>query len=176
MTGPTGAAGAAGPAGAQGLAGPTGVQGPNLVGPTGSVGAVGNAGGQGVSGETGTQGYAMNGSTGATGSAGAAGAQGEKAAIGAQGQAWIVNQWTEYRKIDFGTNAAKIHSSGMKTITEIAAYSAQNPSLQIGIDGSMNSGSAQPINQDLSDRRLAPFHRADSGRRAFSQDRDGRVQ
>jgi OmpA family protein/collagen triple helix repeat protein len=160
MTGPTGAAGAVGPAGVQGPSGPSGVQGPNLVGPTGSTGVVGNAGGQGVSGDTGAQGYAMNGSMGATGPSGDAGTQGTKGPIGAQGQAGIVNHWTEYRQINFRKNAATIHSSGMNTISEIAAYSAKNPSLQIGIDGSMNSSSAQPIDQDLSDRRVSAVRTA----------------
>ena len=37
----------------------------------------------------------------------------------------------------------------------MAAYVAQNPSLELGLDGSVNSASAHPINQDLSDRRVS---------------------
>lgn len=87
--------------------------------------------------------------------------QGTKGPIGAQSDVGIVNHWTRYRQINFGkNNAAKIPSSGMNTISEIASYSAQNPSLQIGIDGSMNSGSEQPVNQDLSNRRVSAVRNA----------------
>jgi len=40
-------------------------------------------------------------------------------------------------------------------VSEIAAYMKQNPSLRIGIDGSMDPRGTDPRNQDLSDRRIS---------------------
>jgi outer membrane protein OmpA-like peptidoglycan-associated protein len=154
MVGPAGPNGPAGPAGAQGLAGQAGANGATLVGPTGPEGRSGALGEQGVNGETGAQGYAMAGRAGAAGPSGDAGAQGPMGPAGAQGQVGIVNRWTPYREITFDRNAADIEPSGMSTISAIARYMAQNPSLELGIDGSMDSASTTPANQDLSTRRV----------------------
>lgn len=155
MIGPAGPSGPAGPAGAQGLAGQTGANGATLVGPTGPEGRSGALGAQGVSGDTGASGYAMAGRAGAAGPSGDVGAQGPTGPTGAQGQVGIVNRWTQYREITFESDAADIEPSGMNTISGIAAYMAQNPSLELGLDGSMNSASTEPANQDLSNRRVS---------------------
>lgn len=160
MIGPAGPNGPVGPAGAQGLAGGTGANGATLVGPTGAQGASGAEGAQGVSGETGAQGYAMAGSAGPAGPSGDVGELGQTGPTGAQGQVGMVSRWTPYREITFDSNAADIEPSGMSTITEIAAYMAQNPSLELGIDGSINSASTEPLNQDLSNRRVSAVHDA----------------
>jgi hypothetical protein len=154
MVGPAGPNGPAGPAGAQRLAGQTGANGATLVGPTGPEGRSGALGEQGVSGETGAQGYAMAGSAGAAGPSGGVGVQGLTGPAGAQGQVGMVNQWTPYREITFDRDAAAIEPSGVSTISEIAAYMAQNPSLELGIDRSTNSASSTPTNQDLNTRRV----------------------
>ncbi|MGA7763687.1 MAG: OmpA family protein [Candidatus Binataceae bacterium] len=65
------------------------------------------------------------------------------------------SRWTPYREITFDRNGADIEPSGMSTISEIATYMAQNPSLELGIDGSINSASTEPTNQDLSNRRVS---------------------
>lgn len=48
-----------------------------------------------------------------------------------------------------------MQSSETDKVSEIAAYMKQNPSLQIGIDGSMDPSGTDPRNQDLSDRRVS---------------------
>ena len=155
MVGPVGPNGPVGPAGAQGLAGETGPNGATLVGPVGPAGPSGELGAQGVTGERGAQGYAMAGSAGPAGPSGEVGAQGQTGPTGAQGQVGMVNRWTPYREITFDRNGADIEPSGMSTISEIATYMAQNPSLELGIDGSINSASTEPTNQDLSNRRVS---------------------
>jgi outer membrane protein OmpA-like peptidoglycan-associated protein len=155
MVGPAGPSGPAGPAGAQGLAGQMGANGATLVGPTGPEGRPGPWGAQGAGGETGAQGYAMAGRAGAAGPSGDVGAQGPAGPMGAQGQVGAVSNWTPYREITFGRNATDIEPSGMRTISGIAAYMARNPSLELGIDGSMNSAGTEPSSQDLSNRRVS---------------------
>jgi outer membrane protein OmpA-like peptidoglycan-associated protein len=43
----------------------------------------------------------------------------------------------------------------MTKVSEIASYMNENPSLRIGIDGSMAPRGTDPRNQDLSDRRIS---------------------
>lgn len=154
MVGPAGPNGPVGPAGAGGLAGQTGPNGATLVGPTGPEGASGATGEQGVSGGTGAQGYAMAGSPGAAGPAGDVGGQGPIGPNGAPGQVGVVNRWTPYREITFDRNGSEIEPTGMSTISEIATYMAQNPSLEIGLDGSTDSASTTAANQNLNSRRV----------------------
>ena len=154
MVGPAGPSGPVGPAGPQGVAGYEGARGPTLVGPVGPIGSSGVAGVQGVSGETGAQGYAMAGRAGAAGPSGDVGAQGPTGPTGAQGQAGIVGSWTAYRDFTFYGDRSNLQPSDVTMADEIAGYMAQNPSLQLGIDGSMNPNSAEPSNQDLSNRRV----------------------
>jgi len=47
-----------------------------------------------------------------------------------------------------------ISTSDQSKATEIAGYMNQNPSLQIGIDGSMDPRGSDPRDQGLSDRRV----------------------
>jgi outer membrane protein OmpA-like peptidoglycan-associated protein len=42
----------------------------------------------------------------------------------------------------------------MKKVSEIARYMKNNPSLAVGLDGSMDPRGTDPRNQDLSDRRV----------------------
>jgi len=158
--GPAGPMGPAGPAGAQGAAGYEGARGPTLVGPIGPVGNSGVAGVQGVSGETGAQGYAMAGSAGAAGPSGDVGAQGPTGRTGAQGQAGIVGRWTAYRDFSFYGDQTDLQPSDVTMVNEIAGYMAQNPSLQIGIDGSTAPNGVAPTNQNLNDRRVDALHNA----------------
>src|SRR5213594_2048918 len=107
------------------------------------TGPAGIAGPQGSTGATGTQGYA--GVTGAQGQAGMTGAQGQPGVTGAQGRpgvAGVANpapagtSWTSLRDIMFDYNRPEIRSTEMSKIADIAAYSNQNPSVRLGIDGS----------------------------------------
>lgn len=54
----------------------------------------------------------------------------------------------------FEYDRAEIRSSDASKISEIAVYMNQNPSLQVGIDGSMDPRGTDPRNQNLSDRRI----------------------
>jgi outer membrane protein OmpA-like peptidoglycan-associated protein len=69
----------------------------------------------------------------------------------------VVRGWHSYREIWFNSNDSAIQDSQATTLGEIAAYLKQNPSLQLGIDGSMNPRGSDPLDQglrDLSARRV----------------------
>jgi outer membrane protein OmpA-like peptidoglycan-associated protein len=155
MVGPMGPAGPVGPAGAQGATGYAGVKGPTLVGPVGPIGNAGIVGAQGAGGAMGAQGYATAGSAGAMGPSGDVGEQGPAGPAGAQGAAGIVGRWAAYRDFTFYGDQANLQPSDVTMTNEIASYMANNPSLQIGIDGSTNPSGAAPTNQELNDRRVS---------------------
>jgi outer membrane protein OmpA-like peptidoglycan-associated protein len=67
----------------------------------------------------------------------------------------VVDRWTSFREFSFEFNRADIQASDTSKVSEIAAYMKQNPSLRIGIDGSMDPRGTDPRNQDLSDRRIS---------------------
>jgi len=130
----------------------------------------------------------MAGIAGPAGYAGARGAQGPTGATGAQGSTGVVSRWTTYREFWFENDRADMHQSDASKASEIAAYMNQNPSLQVGIDNSMDPRNAASGNQSLSDRRVSvvrdalvqagvPNSRIDTG--SFgnsSMRRDGRVE
>lgn len=96
----------------------------------------------------------MAGVAGPPGLSGVAGLQGAAGQIGAQGQVGVVDRWTSFRDFWFDFNSAAIQPSDTNKVSEIADYMKQNPSLQVGIDGSMNPRGTDPRNQDLSNRRV----------------------
>jgi outer membrane protein OmpA-like peptidoglycan-associated protein len=59
-----------------------------------------------------------------------------------------VDRWTSYREIWFQKNSATIQDSERSKLAEMATYMNSSPSLQLGIDTSMD-----PRNRDLSNRR-----------------------
>lgn len=65
----------------------------------------------------------------------------------------MVAQWTSFRDFWFAYDRADIQPSETSKVFEIASYMKQNPSLRIGIDGSMDPRGSDPRNQELSDRR-----------------------
>jgi hypothetical protein len=150
-----GATGPAGPVGAQGLAGQTGAQGATLVGPTGPVGSAGGAGAQGISGQTGARGSVAAGGIGGAGLSGAQGVQGPTGPTGARGPVGAVDRWTAYRAFTFDDGRMDIRASDQDTVSEISMYLANNPSLQVGIDGTADSR-----NQNLSDGRVSAVRAA----------------
>ncbi len=106
-------------------------------------------------------GYAAQGSAGEIGPAGLpnwtfAGTTGfiGDGPAGQPGLAGGVALWTTWCDFGFDGNEARLPVSEMEIISEIAAYLAQNPFLEIGIDGSMQGGASQTA-RDLSDRRAA---------------------
>jgi OOP family OmpA-OmpF porin len=67
-----------------------------------------------------------------------------------------------------------MQDSDTRKVSEITEYMNQNPSLRLGIDGSMDPRGTDPRNQDLSDRRVntvrdaliqagVPAHRIQAG-------------
>jgi outer membrane protein OmpA-like peptidoglycan-associated protein len=115
---------------------------------------VGDPGAQGVAGVTGAPGGTQDGAAGAAGRVGEAGPQGSVGATGAQGPSGIVREWTLYRDLGFGYDRSDLASSEMTKVSEIARYLQQNPSLKVGLDGSMDPRGSDPRNQSLSDRRV----------------------
>lgn len=66
----------------------------------------------------------------------------------------MVNKWTLYRDFGFDYDASDLSASEMKKVSEIVQYLKQNPSLKVGLDGSMDPRGSDPQNQSLSDRRV----------------------
>jgi outer membrane protein OmpA-like peptidoglycan-associated protein len=97
----------------------------------------------------------MAGVAGSAGPAGVTGPQGPAGGIGAQGPPGIVSRWTSFRDFWFAFDNSDLQASDTSKVSEITAYMNQNPSLQIGIDGSMDQRGTDPRNQDLSDRRVS---------------------
>jgi outer membrane protein OmpA-like peptidoglycan-associated protein len=115
--------------------GPAGIAGPQgSTGATGTQGYAGVTGSQGQAGMTGAQG--QPGMTGAQGQAGVTGAQGRPGVAGVANPAPAGTSWTSLRDIMFDYNRPEIRSTEMSKIADIAAYSNQNPSVRLGIDGS----------------------------------------
>jgi outer membrane protein OmpA-like peptidoglycan-associated protein len=108
---------------------------------------------------TGAQGSTMAGVAGATGAAGATGPQGPIGPTGPQGRAGVI-QWTSYRDFWFDADKAAIHDADWHIVTEIAAYMKNNPSLQLGIDGSTYPRATQWQDQNLCDRRVGAIRDA----------------
>jgi peptidoglycan-associated lipoprotein len=79
--------------------------------------------------------------------------------MGAQGRVGVVNRWTSYREFWFPYNDADVADSDTSKLAEIAAYLKQNPSLDIGIDGTTNSR-VDSRDQNLNDRRVQAVRRA----------------
>jgi len=89
-----------------------------------------------------------------SGLTGYAGPQGPTGEIGAQGRVGVVDRWISYRDFWFQSDEAEIHKADKSKVSEIAVYMKKNPSLQLGIDGSMDPRGTDPRNQNLCDRRV----------------------
>jgi len=66
-----------------------------------------------------------------------------------------VKLWTAYQEVNFDRTAVNISALGMNTVSDIAAYLMRNPSLEVGIDGSMDTRSSNQQDRDLSNHRAA---------------------
>jgi len=152
--GTAGPAGRAGPAGPQGRAGEAGERGPALVGPAGPAGRAGVAGPAGEIGEAGTRGQTTSGVAGAAGAAGPAGPQGDAGQAGGRGTTGSLERWVVFREVWFDTDSQDVHAVDRAGFGEIAGYMSANPSLELGIDGSVNSGSASRRNAEMSAHRV----------------------
>ena len=141
------------------MTGDTGAKGFTLVGPTGPVGRTGPAGAQGAIGDTGARGVTIAGVAGSIGPTGDAGPKGPVGATGAESPAGVISRWISYRTFWFDSSMEDLRSSDGGRVSEIAYYMNQNPSLKIGIDGSIPSGSKLG-SQDLADRRISSVYDA----------------
>ena len=126
---------------------------PDLVGPTDYAGAADPRGAQSPTGPAGEPGYASERRTGELGPARLKGwSYAGTTGLVADGPAGTVALWTTWCDFGFDRSEAGLPASEMEIISSIAAYLMQNPSLEVGIDGSMNSGASRSA-RDLSDRR-----------------------
>lgn len=66
----------------------------------------------------------------------------------------MIAHWTAYRDFWFEYGKSDLSDSQSGKVAEIAAYLKENPSLQVGLDGSMDIHGTDPRNQDLCDRRV----------------------
>lgn len=146
LAGYSGPSGVAGPRGERGPVGEMGAKGPTLYGPSGPAGYAGSAGQQGAVGNVGSRGAMSEGAAGLTGPAGPSGPAGAKGDIGYQGLAGRVGYWETYKEFNFAYNQTSLSADDMKKVNEIASYLKQNPSLQIGIDGTAVRASDQRQN------------------------------
>ncbi len=152
--GMTGARGPTGAAGDRGLQGETGIRGDTLTGPTGATGIVGDAGLQGIAGKSGVQGARVTGPTGVAGAVGEQGEQGQRGDAGISGTAGVVERWTTYRDFWFDYNSSDLNSDARLMVTGIVSYLKNNPSLEIGLDGTSNPNSSNPQNRAMATRRI----------------------
>ena len=67
----------------------------------------------------------------------------------------MINRWTAYRDFRFDSNQTDLQTSQTNKVSEIAHYLKANPSMKLGIDGSM-----EPRNQELSDQRVSSVRTA----------------
>jgi len=67
----------------------------------------------------------------------------------------MIERWASYREFWFDQDRDTIHTSDRYQLEQIASYMRNNPSLEIGLDGSSVSGSAARRNQNLSENRVA---------------------
>jgi outer membrane protein OmpA-like peptidoglycan-associated protein len=152
--GVTGSRGATGAAGERGERGATGARGDTLTGPTGAAGRTGDSGRQGIAGESGAMGASVVGVQGDSGASGERGKQGERGDSGIAGRAGIVEAWTPYRDIWFDYDSAELRKNEQGKVADIADYLKNNPSLEVGIDGSMDPQGYDPKDQFLANRRI----------------------
>ena len=158
------------------------------MGPAGPAGRSGDSGTQGAVGEQGGTGGTAAGVAGPGGATGVVGPEGPVGPTGAQGAVGAIGRWNGYRDIMFDANGGTdIQPDQAAKLSEVAAYVKQNPSLQVGVDGSTGQQGYDEQHRGLRDRRTqavcdalvkagVPADRITTG--AFAdpgQRRDGRV-
>lgn len=68
--------------------------------------------------------------------------------------------WTTYREFNFEPTVTDVSISDTSKLREIVAYLESNPSLDIGIDGTLGAEGISPADRSLSERRAASVRRA----------------
>jgi outer membrane protein OmpA-like peptidoglycan-associated protein len=67
----------------------------------------------------------------------------------------VVDRWNPYRQFTFDVDQSELPRAEASKVSEIAAYLKKNPSLQVGIDGSiLPRDGSDTHDQDLSNRRV----------------------
>jgi hypothetical protein len=115
---------------------------------------MGDEGARGAMGERGSRGATSAGVAGAEGSPGFAGKQGPAGPSGPEGPAGIVERWTHYREYRFNGDESAIDPDDSAMTAAIISYMQRNPSLIIGIDGSLSSNGTSSHAHTLCDRRV----------------------
>jgi len=80
--------------------------------------------------------------------------QGPTGEIGPEGRVGVLVCWTSYRDFWFSDGRSDLHEAEMNKVAEIAAYMKNNPSIQLGIDASLDPQNQNKRDQDLSDQRV----------------------
>jgi outer membrane protein OmpA-like peptidoglycan-associated protein len=80
--------------------------------------------------------------------------QGPTGEIGARGPVGVLDRWTSYREFWFETNEAGLHNADRAMVSQIATYLRDNPSLQIGVDGSLDSRNTNSGDRNLGQQRV----------------------
>ncbi len=133
---------------------------PLLYGLTGCKGT-GSSGSQTDLGSpTGRQYASLIGPQGPAGPAGPVGEAGAVGATGAVGPAGVIGAWALYRDIRFEESQSALRASEIAKVAEIAKYLKANPSLRIGLDGTMAPRGSDPRDQKLSDQRVVTIRDA----------------
>jgi outer membrane protein OmpA-like peptidoglycan-associated protein len=107
--------------------------------------------------QTGTQGPAETATSGVASEnspSGATGAQDPAAPQANTGVAGIAGDWTSYAFYFFSYDDAVVRDSDRDKSADIASYLRRNPSLELGLDGSMDPNGTDPRDQGLRDRRV----------------------
>lgn len=71
-----------------------------------------------------------------------------------------VTPWTAYREFDFESATVDVSIADTPKLREIVAYLESNPSLDIGIDGTLSAEGTSLADRNLSERRAASVRRA----------------
>jgi outer membrane protein OmpA-like peptidoglycan-associated protein len=133
---------------------------PDIVSANGYAGATGPHGAKGPTGLASEPGYASEHRTGETGPARLKGwSYAGTTGLVVDDPAGTVAVWATWCDFGFDHGEAGLPASEMEPISVIAAYLVQNPSLDIGIDGSMSDGFSRTA-RDLSDRRAVSIRDA----------------
>lgn len=72
----------------------------------------------------------------------------------AQGPVGIVDPWSSFAELWFDFNGVDLQSSEVSKVSAIAAYINENPSVQVGIDGSMLARDTELSGDNLRNRRV----------------------
>jgi len=73
--------------------------------------------------------------------------------MGATGPTGLVG-WTAFREVWFDSGQANIRPSEMNTVSDVATYMRQNPSLKVGLDTYADTRGTDAYNQALGQRRV----------------------